>query len=699
MTRVLIHAEVELGAIDGSTSWLISISRCFAMAGADVDVMARNVPSRAIVLDELRSHPRVRVVYPNSNPTNEPATVADAIVARHTRSPYDVIVVRGERTGRRLIASPSARAVLWYYLVGLPSITDAPFENRLSHLREIARLSRGLFAQTPWLRDYLYALLPEAVGKTHVLPPMVPDAFFTASRARRPGPLRLGYAGKFDRPWHTLEIPELVGLLRQRGIESSITMHGDKVQAAKSDPTWHVRMRELMAEPPSGVRFPGALPRSEIATFMMGCDLGIGWRDSALDTSYEISTKMLEFSASRVPVVCNDTAIHRAILGDDYPLLVRDDITDVARAIEQLDRSPESLASLGDRVSAAVAPYSFAATARRLRELLSDIGAHGSITTAPPSHNAYVHVPGYASGAVIHALSTISATEVRSVKRAAGSSAWLSAAGTVFTDFDRRALEAIPEDVGPPIVAYAAGGRDEYGLVNPHRTARLSAILSPDADLLRRVAAVAPRCSTMLIDPTALAPTLLEDGSAGPALHLSIAVTYGDVRGARELRDSLPAALHATKDRCRVRVVLIRPWEWDGEDATEAHDFSRALHHALVGVGTADMELLVVSRHDQRWMRETALLVALGQVRREAGLVRQCAGYGASILGPIRTAPAGGEAIVVAQRLTPAALDAALDRRRSAVAVVRDQQGRLATFLDGLRRSATRTLASAEPTC
>ncbi|MFA4930227.1 MAG: hypothetical protein WC558_17055, partial [Patulibacter sp.] len=364
--RVLVHAEVELAAIDGSTSWLISVSRCLALAGAQVDVLARNVPKRAIVLDELRTQSGVHVAYPNAEAMNSPEVVAATIIARHRESPYDMVLIRGERTARILVGSPAVRGVLWYYMVGLPSVDAAPFARALAVPREIARGARGVMAQTPWLRDYLHAVVPEAIGKTEVLPPMVPDSFFRVTPRGSSRALRLGYAGKFDRPWHTLEIPALVSTLRERGIVAELTMHGDKVQAAKGDPQWHIRMRKLMADPPAGVHFPGALRRSDVPNFMAGCDLGIGWRDRALDTSYEISTKLLEFSAAGVPVVCNDTAIHRSIFGAEYPLYVQDDIGDVTAVIDRFVRSGESLHDWSRHVSRAVVRFGFAATAERL---------------------------------------------------------------------------------------------------------------------------------------------------------------------------------------------------------------------------------------------------------------------------------------------------------------------------------------------
>ncbi len=689
--RVLVHAEVELAAIDGSTSWLISISRCLAMAGADVDVMVRNVPARAIVLDELRSHPRVRVLYPNGAQSNEPDVVAAAIAQRHDRDPYDMVVIRGPRTARILCASAQVRSVLWFYTVGLPSITEAPFDSLLDLTREVALSARGIFAQTPWLRDYLHALIPETVGKTEVLPPMVPDEFFQTRRRSRSGRLRLGYAGKFDRPWHTLEIPELVGALGRRGVEAEVTMHGDKVQAAKGDPTWHVRMRALIERPPRGVRFPGALQRSSVPTFMAECDLGVGWRDGALDTSYEVSTKLLEFSAAGVPVVCNDTAIHRSIFGDDYPLYVRDDIEDVTRRIHGFLESGASLDALGRAVSDAVRGFSFAATAERLRTLLAQVASARGLQRAGVARAAYLHDPGYTSGDVVRAVSLQIPTTVSTPKRATKSNGWLADADIVLVDFSRRAVDALPTALEIPVVAYAAPGVDAHGLVNPHRLTPLNGLISPDPHLLALVSRARPRCRTLQLDPSGLLPSLVGPWDGRASGRMSIVLARGDTEGSGALRAAVAEAVRAAEGRCRVSVVVLEPWSWDGPlPRATTHRFSRDVQLALTELATADLEVVSMDRHDTRWLSETALLVPLGSTRFDATLARACARHGGTVLAPTAAAAPRGEVVSVTRQVSRSSLVAALERHREHQPVPESgEPGRLQHFFEQISRAAS----------
>jgi hypothetical protein len=54
------------------------------------------------------------------------------------------------------------------------------------------------------------------------------------------------------------------------------------------------------------------------------CHLGLAWRSRKLDGSLELSTKLLEYGALGLPVLCNPTPMHRRLLGTDYPFFVKE---------------------------------------------------------------------------------------------------------------------------------------------------------------------------------------------------------------------------------------------------------------------------------------------------------------------------------------------------------------------------------------
>lgn len=641
--RVLIHAEVELAAIDGSTSWLISVSRAFALAGADVEVVARNVPTRSIVVDEIRRS-GVRVTYPNARGFNDAATVARFMELRFEQRDVDLVLVRGESTALELVLGSVVGSSLWYYIVGLPRIFGSFDEAALARARAIASSAGGLFSQTNWLNDYVLSVVPEAHGKTVVLPPMVPEEFFNVPRAARdPKVLRLGYAGKFDRPWHTLEIPLIPGLLQERGVEAEVVMHGDKVQSAKGVPDWHVKMRGVIGSPPAGVSFPGPLSRSAVAGFMASCDLGIGWRDSALDNSYEISTKLLEFSAVGVPVICNDTAIHRSIFGEDYPFYVEDDIYSVIDRIAGWRMSSADLSELSSHVSASVRTFSISATALRLGQVLNQVVERKTLVENAAYSVGYVHSANGGGGlasSLIGRLQTSSVSRVV-VGPAARVRDAVGAEDVVLVDFERRSLDAVSSIRGRPVVGLALGADSDVGLANPFRLGRLAGLISTDLELIMEARRAAPRCKTLLLSEVPLAPYLRQDSSLKNNLSVSIVLNFGDLKALEGVAPRIKESLDISRSGGIVRIVLMKRDSLEGlPDGALSLRFSRELQHLLARFGDADLEVLTVADSDSRWIRDTALLVNALPPDLSSLVEAQLIGYSGSLFfEPTRSSP------------------------------------------------------------
>ena len=70
----------------------------------------------------------------------------------------------------------------------------------------------------------------------------------------------------------------------------------------------------------AGVIWHGGQPRAEAMRLAAAGDIGLSWRHPELDSSLELSTKVLEFGQLGLPVILNRTPMHEALLGADYPL-------------------------------------------------------------------------------------------------------------------------------------------------------------------------------------------------------------------------------------------------------------------------------------------------------------------------------------------------------------------------------------------
>jgi glycosyltransferase involved in cell wall biosynthesis len=100
-------------------------------------------------------------------------------------------------------------------------------------------------------------------------------------------------------------------------------------------------------------------------------DIGLSWRHPELDSSLELSTKVLEFGQLGLPVILNRTPMHEALLGADYPLFAAsiDDVADVAASV----LNPAVFELAASRTSSAAASFSLDRAAARLRTYLARV--------------------------------------------------------------------------------------------------------------------------------------------------------------------------------------------------------------------------------------------------------------------------------------------------------------------------------------
>ncbi len=375
--RVLLYGDVNLNIIDGSAIWLVSMAEVLVRAGARVTLVLKARIENDRLVAQLTRLDGVRIVSTTSDGLT-PRFAARAISAEFARDNYDAVIVRGLRACRACITNEKLANRLWAYITDVPD--GAPGE-ALESIQAVASSAQVLFAQTEDARALIETVAPTAAGKTLLLPPMIPD--HATPIPRRPGEsLRAVYAGKMARAWNTAEICGLPqAFFAETGKSLELTVIGDKVQEDPRDATWSARMQALLDDPGSDTRALGGIDRAASMREIARHDLGISWRDATLDSSHEISTKVLEYAMLGVPPVLNDTAAHRRLFGEDYPLYVSDELS-VVRALEWALNNPSELDLLRRHVYDAVQPYSMREAAQRLDRYLNRY-ASGRSASAP----------------------------------------------------------------------------------------------------------------------------------------------------------------------------------------------------------------------------------------------------------------------------------------------------------------------------
>jgi glycosyltransferase involved in cell wall biosynthesis len=377
--KVLLYGDVNLNITDGSAIWLVSMAEALSKTNSDVTVLLK-----AKVIDDRLSgslYGLANVRVESADNANLAAglnalsseAAAQRIAELDAKNHYDVVVVRGLQVAEHVAKTEHVLAKSWLYITDLPFPYSSMTPMQRVLLTNLAQGAKRLFAQTEDARSYLEALIPEAAGKVLLLSPMIPDKYFKAPRAgQNSQAVSVVYSGKFARDWRTLEMCSLPAEMSASGAPLELTMVGDKFQGDKAEPDWPERMRSALSRP--GVTWAGGLSRDDATLAVSKGDIGLSWRASGLDSSLEISTKVLEYAAAGVAPLLNRTRAHEEIFGSEYPLFLEHDSPGDVRQLLTSRRAVIDEAK--NRAHSAVRPYSVSASAQRLETYLTRAGGN-----------------------------------------------------------------------------------------------------------------------------------------------------------------------------------------------------------------------------------------------------------------------------------------------------------------------------------
>jgi glycosyltransferase involved in cell wall biosynthesis len=378
--RALVYGDVDLNLIDGSAIWAQSMVQALSLAGCETRLLLKAPVDTGRLVDAIADLANVTIVrpyeqglLPDLGRTLSAVQASRLLQKLDEDNRCDLLVVRGRRAVSRIVADGHFGGRVWAYLTDIPQSAVEMTEDAVRELTRIAEASRYLLCQTEELRCHIETWIPAACGRCLLYPPSVPTPEFSVDPQKEVSdPIRLVYTGKFAPAWNTLEMTRLPTALADRGVSAELHTVGDKIHRDPAQPDFHDRMTQSLRSS-HGVVHHGGTPRQEAMRIASTCDIGLGWRDPQLDSSLELSTKLLEFGSVGLPVVLNRTPAHEALLGADYPLFVNPPATlDVAAdAISAAVLSPEALHLAASRCRAAAEEFSLARSTERLRTYLA----------------------------------------------------------------------------------------------------------------------------------------------------------------------------------------------------------------------------------------------------------------------------------------------------------------------------------------
>ena len=380
MKSIVVYGDVNANAIDGSSVWLVSVTRVLSRLFDEVHLVLKYGVVNDMLLSSIDGISNVVIHAPRGVENGEgltPEAAADFVDSVVVDSNACAVLARGFEVSYQLGLKPKVAEILWAYVTDIPFPPKKLSERNVDRLRKIAIASRRILAQTEAARSYWEGIVTESAGKTVLMPPMIPSELFkepTEAAAPENSPLRLVYSGKLAKEWRTLEMLELPRALSKLGVSATLEVIGSKINASSSEPSWAKHMREALeranSDSDSGVTWVGALTREDSMARISEADIGFGWRSEELDSSLEISTKALEYGAVGTAPLINRTTDHCAVWGEEYPFYVNsgDSIDEIAQTIA----SNLGQIQIARRVAfAASAEYSMDAAETRLGNAFS----------------------------------------------------------------------------------------------------------------------------------------------------------------------------------------------------------------------------------------------------------------------------------------------------------------------------------------
>ncbi|PLR67958.1 glycosyltransferase [Bacillus sp. UMB0893] len=333
--KPLIYADIDLNIIDGSAIWVTSILETMAQ---DPQIKPTILLKRPIIRDVLvrsfQNYQNITIINPWSSEFKKlglkfeddtwkkskrltTAQAADIMDKLDQKTRYSLFLVRGYNLAKEIAFNYLFSKRTWYYLTDFPQDRKRVSDEDLFNIRTIYENGARLALQTPHLIHYFKELLEiEDDGKFVYLPPMVPNSEAKEiSFGNRNN--QMIYSGKFAPFWKAPEMFETFARLENSAI--TFLVIGDKFHNYPYTDNYQQRVTDVL-ENTKNLIWKKGLSRTEVQEFIKKSDLGISWRHEVLDSSKELSTKVLEFGLYGKPVIINKNPLHIELFGEDYPL-------------------------------------------------------------------------------------------------------------------------------------------------------------------------------------------------------------------------------------------------------------------------------------------------------------------------------------------------------------------------------------------
>ncbi|MDP1419709.1 hypothetical protein Q8G35_15130 [Peribacillus simplex] len=331
--KVLLFGFIDMNSMDGSAVFLSSLASTIALdSNIEVDLLLASPVKRDILIQPLEKFDNITILNPFVDPffsaTDDEWVkkgvidfdIAEMLISHYwSQKGYDWLFVRSIETVEKIAKHKHIIKNTLVYATGLTHIGQDVNEEKFESIKNIYDRCAYFLCQTEEMCEFVIEILNlnKEKNKVSLLTPMIPNVESAEGQTRLKN--KLVYTGKFDPDWKTIPIITAFKELKREIPNLSLDVAGDKFKWVKDDSQFKEEAAYLLKNT-DGLTWYGALTRENAQQLIVNSDIGITWRSEEMDSSLELSTKLLEYGILRKAVIMNPTQMHIKLFGEDYPL-------------------------------------------------------------------------------------------------------------------------------------------------------------------------------------------------------------------------------------------------------------------------------------------------------------------------------------------------------------------------------------------
>ncbi|MGE7904471.1 hypothetical protein ACQKNS_08685 [Peribacillus sp. NPDC094092] len=331
--KVLLFGFIDMNSMDGSAVFLSSLASTIALdSNIEVDLLLASPVKRDILIQPLEKFDNITILNPFVDPFFEANDnewvkkgvidfdIAEMLISHYwSQKGYDWLFVRSIETVEKIAKHKHIIKNTLVYATGLTHIGQDVNEEKFESIKNIYDQCAYFLCQTEEMCEFVIEILNlnKENNKVSLLTPMIPNVESAEGQTLLKN--KLVYTGKFDPDWKTIPIITAFKELKREIPNLSLDVAGDKFKWVKDDSQFKEEAAYLLKNT-VGLTWYGALTRENAQQLIVNSDIGITWRSEEMDSSLELSTKLLEYGILRKAVIMNPTEMHIKLFGEDYPL-------------------------------------------------------------------------------------------------------------------------------------------------------------------------------------------------------------------------------------------------------------------------------------------------------------------------------------------------------------------------------------------